>query len=605
MAKKKEPNFVLRAKGAKALGKITSSLRDSGYLMLPKHTKGDGPNIPTWENTISQQLACSEPGSEGAAARKQAGMLFVSSGTEVPAPGCGTDGLGYMQWGQGNRLPNVVALFTKISPYTATGWEFNTNIVGGLGPQPMFRYSQYVGGNVTIKEIPYATAGTLLKGMRLDILRQLVKIAEPNPELPEVAGSADAREQLRQALMKELTAIDEEYKEWEKTNEEVQGFMLRNNIFKTFLNLSGDFTLLYNAFAELELNQKALDPQTNKSVNPSGWFPKVQGIRWRSCFTTRVERMDKQNRINYAYLSNEWLDSMGGQVLDTKEMSAMPMLSEQNPTDDLERRCREARQKRVKVKDRPTRVMMHPRYPSEGNPYYAVAPWHSVFGGDIYEYAVTMISDRLTRKKNSNVIGRIIYIHSEYLQQIANQRTEEELQKRMVRKGQNGSERTEIFATKIKDVSNELFEEINEWLSNRDNSGQSLLAYLFRDSNGNMVESFKVVEIESASKNTAEANQKELAEISSIIFFAMGLDSRLIGNTPGNDTHTSGTDMRERYLLKQLQKSPIQQLLLKPFEVAAQFNKWDPKHLVFRIRREVLTTLDASKTGIAEQNPAE
>ena len=609
MAKKK-PSYIVTAKGSEALAKVTDSLRDSGYCMLiPKVIKGEKPKIPTWEDTISQQLSCTEPGG-GSEGRKQAGMLFVSSGTEMPVSDkIGTKGLGYMQWGAGDKLPNIVALFTKISPYTAAGWEFNTNIVAGLGPQPMYRYSQYVSGNVTIKEIPYTTAGTLLKGMRLDILRQLANLDQSTTVTEGSVGSGTtaAKEEMRKALKEELATLDADYAEWQRVNGEVNDFMLRNNIFKTFLNLGGDFTLLYNAFVELQLNQKAIDADTGKAVNSTHWQPKVVGIRWRSCFTTRVERMDKENRINFAYLSNRWLDSqhVTTQVLDEKEMSALPLLNEQSPTEDLNRRVREARQKRVNASARPTRFMMHLRYPSEGNPYYSVAPWHSVFGGDIYEYAVTMISDRLTRKKNSNVIGRIIYIHNEYLQQIANQRTEEELRKRQAKRSPNTADRSSIFETKIKDVQNEMFAQINEWLSNRDNSGQSLMAYLFRDTNGNMVESFKVVEIESASKNTADANQKELAEISSIIFFAMGLDSRLIGNTPGSDTHTSGTDMRERYLLKQLQKSPIQQLLLKPFEVAAQFNQWDPKHLVFRIRREVLTTLDASKTGIAEQNPAE
>ena len=620
---KKQHSHIVKAKGSEALAQITDSLRENGYITLtPQVIKDEKPKIPTWEDTISQQLSCSEPG-EGSEGRKQAGMLFVSSGTEMPTPdNIGSKGLGYMQWGAGDKLPNIIALFTKMSPYTAAGWEFNTNIVAGLGPYPMYRYSQYVGGNITVKEIPYSTAGKLLKGMRLDILRKLVNLDQPEAasdgstagngsatDFSVGGGSAAAnvKEQMRKALQEELAAIDADYKEWERTNVEVNDFMLRNNIFKTFLNLGGDFTLLYNAFAELLLNQQAIDPETGKAVNSTHWKPKVVGIRWRSCFTTRVERMDEENKINFAYLSNRWLDSqyVTTQTVNENEMSAMPMLDEQAPTEDLDRRVREARQKRVNTKDRPTRFMMHLRYPSEGNPYYSVAPWHSVFGGDIYEYAVTMISDRLTRKKNSNVIGRIIYIHNEYLQQIANQRTEEELRKRQAKRSPNTADRSSIFETKNKAVQNEMFAQINEWLSNRDNSGQSLMAYLFRDTNGNMVESFKVVEIESASKNTADANQKELAEISSIIFFAMGLDSRLIGNTPGSEANSSGTDMRERYLLKQLQKSPIQQLLLKPLEVTAQFNKWDPGHLVFRIRREVLTTLDASKTGIAEQNPTE
>ena len=587
---------IIRVQGADGYRQVAEKLHDGGYcVLMPKAVTGgsEEPALPRWEDTISQQLTCMEGGT-GSEARRQAGILFVSSGSEMPVSDkLGTKGLGYMQWGAGDKLPNVIALFTKMLPYPAAGWEFNTNIVAGLGPQPMYRYSQYVGGNLTTKEIPYSTAGTLLKGMKLDILHQLNNI-DPSDSHAEL---------FRNELMGRLNEIEAAYKEWERTNEEVKDFILRNNTYTTFFNLAGDFTLLYNAFAELQLNQQSVDPDTGKAVNSTNWKPKVVGIKWRSCFTTRVERMDGEGRINFAYLSNRWLDTkyVTTELLDDKEMSALPLVSEQSPVDDVRRSVREARQKRVNVKDRPTRFMMHLRYPSEGNPYYSVAPWHSIFGGDIYEYAATMISDRLTRKKHSSVIGRIIYIHNDYIQQIANSRTEEEIRKLQTKRGNSNVNRSDVFATKIKEVQTAMFTEINTWLSNRNNSGQSLLAYMFRDTNGNMVESFKVVEIESASKNTADANQKELAEISSIIFFAMGLDSRLVGNTPGSDTGTSGTDMRERYMLKMLQKSPIQKLLLQPFDVAAKFNEWDPEHLVFRIPREVLTTLDANKTGIAEQ----
>jgi len=46
--------------------------------------------------------------------------------------------------------------------------------------------------------------------------------------------------------------------------------------------------------------------------------------------------------------------------------------------------------------------------------------------------------------------------------------------------------------------------------------------------------------------------------------------------------------------------APTQKIMLKSLEVASRFNEWD-KHLVWRINREVLTTLDSSKTGITQK----
>ena len=108
-------------------------------------------------------------------------------------------------------------------------------------------------------------------------------------------------------------------------------------------------------------------------------------------------------------------------------------------------------------------------------------------------------------------------------------------------------------------------------------------------------------EIETKQKDRSEAEKTELQEISSIIFFAMGLDSKLIGNTPGDTSSSGGTDLRERFLVKQIQFAPLQQLMLQPLEVVSRFNGWD-SHLVWEIDREVLTTLDNSKTGVTKQS---
>ena len=110
------------------------------------------------------------------------------------------------------------------------------------------------------------------------------------------------------------------------------------------------------------------------------------------------------------------------------------------------------------------------------------------------------------------------------------------------------------------------------------------------------------MEIEAANKSVADANEKETAEISSIVFMAMGLDSRLLGSSPLSLVGSNGgTDIRERYLLRLILKSPTQNLMLKPLEVASRFNQWD-KHLVWQIQREVMTTLDRSKSGVTSQN---
>ena len=40
--------------------------------------------------------------------------------------------------------------------------------------------------------------------------------------------------------------------------------------------------------------------------------------------------------------------------------------------------------------------------------------------------------------------------------------------------------------------------------------------------------------------------------------------------------------------------------MLRPLDVVSRFNEWDDR-LIWQIDREVLTTLDNSKTGITQQ----
>lgn len=519
-------------------------------------------------------------GSAGSsAARREVSTIFASSGGENLAKpkAAGTPGLGFMEWGVGNRLPNLVWMLSRMSPFTAAGVDFIKKILVGHGPAPKYHYTQYVGGNITEKYIPYASAGVLLRGQIADLKskedaswQSYIDNTGMRPAKPQGEDSEEMKE-LKKAL-----------EDWERTNAEVQEFIDNNDLMATYLELAGDMALMSQCFVELQLNQRQLNAD-GQAVPTAQWTPKVVGLRPRSIFTTRLERQDAAYRINYAYISNQWLDSTQSAVTSKKEdlkIAAVPFLPSHSAVKDLQRKVREARQQRVSRKNRPTRFIMSPR--DYGGPYYADALWHSIFAGSIFEYAFTIVDDRLTRKRNSNIIGRVIYIHQDYLNALFRQQGDTDKKKTMAQ------------------IQTEVFNDINSWLSNSDNAGQSLVSSVFTGSDGKEHKAWEIVEIESKANEQANADKTELQEISSIIFFAMGLDSKLIGNTPGDASSSGGTDLRERFLVKQIQFAPLQQLMLRPLEVVSGFNGWD-KHLVWQIDREVLTTLDNSKTGVTKQ----
>lgn len=553
------------------LQKRSAELQSKGYVAVrpdqfirpnaPGHTLSWGDLV---RQTLSPNVQASAAGCEGGSARNQVANVLASSGGENKGKpkGVGTDGLGFMEWGLGNRLPNLVWMLSQLTPFTAAGLDFIKYILVGRGPSPKYSYSQYVAGNLIQKSVPFRNAGVLLRGWLSDLRRR--QIENPTDD-----------------LNREIKALEADLATWEQTNAELSRFIDDNDLMDVFLNLAGDMALMNQCFVELQLNQRQLNDE-GEPVPTSQWTPKVTGLKHRSVFTTRLERMDKNYRINYAYCSNRWLDSSqvsGALNAEDLSIAAIPFLPATSAVKDLERKIREARMERVSRKNRPTRFIMSPR--NYGGPYYANAMWHSIFAGSIFEYAFTIVDDRLTRKRNSNIIGRVIYIHQDYLSGLFRQQ---------------GEKQTKTIAQ----IQSEVFESINSWLSNSDNAGQALISSVFTGPDGKEHKAWEVVEIESKAKDQSEADKTELQEISSIIFFAMGLDSKLIGNTPGDVGSSGGTDLRERFLVKQIQFAPMQQLMLRPLEVLSRFNGWD-EHLVWEIDREVLTTLDNSKTGITKQ----
>ena len=558
-----------RVNNLQQLQQRSEELKDAGYVAVRPDAftplKNGGGKVFSWNDYVHSMLlttagmSASGGDASGSAARQQVSTIFASSGGEnMGKPkDVGTEGLGFMEWGMANRLPNLIWMLSRMSPFTAAGVDYIKKILVGRGPAPKYHYTQYVGGNITEKYIPYESAGVLLRGQIADLKAKDEEDSE------------------------EMKSLKEALRKWEETNAQLRDFLENNDLMQTYLDLAGDMALMSQCFVELQLNQRLLDENGN-AVPTAQWTPKVIGLKHRSIFTTRLERMDENYRINYAYVSNQWLDPtqyVGVQKEEDRKIAAIPYLPTTSAVKDLQRKIREARQKNVSRKKRPTRFIMSPR--DFGGPYYADALWHSIFAGSIFEYAFTIVDDRLTRKRNSNIIGRVIYIHQDYISKLYQQQGE---QKKKT----------------IGEIQNEIFTSINTWLSNPDNAGQALISSAFTGSDGKEHKAWEIVEIETKANDQANADKTELQEISSIIFFAMGLDAKLIGNTPGDTASSGGTDLRERFLVKQIQFAPLQQLMIRPLEVLSRFNDWD-EHLVWQIDREVLTTLDNSKTGVAKQ----
>ena len=600
------PNVTV-VESRQAFEREAQRLRANGFIEVPNvfGTNGTGGIQADYGEYITAKLACEDSSGKG---KRMMPLLHVSSGYAQPVKAVNGHEGNMITWGWGNRIPNVVSLFCSLLPYTAAALKFNIDLCTGMGPRPMYAYTQYVGGNITEKTIKYEDAGTLLRGLIRDLQLLLVKLEQEHPELKESEsfievphGAGDnalaaaperksAAEQMRDDINEQIEGLRKDLAIWEQTNTEVQAFLQNNNLLQTFQQLYSDM-LQYNiCFPEFELQQTYLVDSGRKdekgkpimqSVPASMWSPKVVGLKWRNAKTMRLEQMNNQNRIEHVYISNQWLSSPE-QTVPTKDgdfkIDALPALTYQSPATDLERLARDARTAHARKDARPTHVVMPVAYNEYGHPYYPIPAWYSIFSGDVYTYASLLIADRKKRRDNANVIGRILYLNDTYMQRLYMQR---------------GCDTDD----KKKALFKEVIDSINSFLKNRDNMGEPLLAYTFTDADGKIYKSWEIVEVQENNASQAEANKEELAEISSIILFTWGVDSTLIGNTPGTTVRSGGTDLRERYLLKQINMSTMQSLVMNTLNVVNIRNQWDP-HLTWQIKKEVLTTLDNSKTGI-------
>ena len=393
----KKPNNTVH--NAKEAAEVHQQLVEQGYVPIdrPAHF-GRNAHTPSFGDGMAGYVrskiyaGCSDPSKDpaGRAARDRIPLVFASSGTEMAtSDNIGTKGLGYIQWGGNNQLPNIVSLLMSILPYTAAGHKFNVDLVTGLGPQPMYHYTQYVGGNITEKDIPYESAGTLLKGMMLDIQRQLSQIDDSTSSRNNDSTSSSSSDNplernnvitpepnksnpLRTALEERLAELKADLAEWERTNKELQDFLERNNLLQTYLHLAADQILLGMCFPEIELQQTYIDDTTNRAVKTTAWKPKAVGLRYRPAHTTRLERMDDQNRINYVYVSNQWYDNTVAKDGDDYKIDAIPTLSPDSPVADLRRALRETRNSNVTKSKRPTRFVLPTQFPTPGRPYYPI-----------------------------------------------------------------------------------------------------------------------------------------------------------------------------------------------------------------------------------------
>jgi len=599
---------------------VTKAVSDN-YMPMPGQLQGGGRKsrvermATDWESTFYTTLAmangCDQKSMFAGTTPKGMFVAPTPTGSEVSTPDdIGTPGLGFIQWGANNRLPNVIATMTQLLPYTATAAKFNVDVAAGMGFTPKYQYSTISNGALVTKEIDYKDAGVLLEQELIDARKELIEFLNENSEavsgerlavsegLVSVSGERSAVSEQVDALTKSLqervSRTEKALNKWRTTNAAVQAFVEHNNLPLLAIHLFNDLVYYGITFPELELSRMASEQPDNAQ-----WSPKITGITYRDAQTIRLEKMtDAGGTIDYVYHSNRWVDDphIQTEAMTKDDLIALPSLDPEHPIDSLRSKIRnfKLKNKDAQADTRPTRFILPSFVPSPGRQYYPQPSWHSIYGGDIYAYLATIVSDRYTRRKNKNIIGHIIYVHQDYVRQLVTQRQQE-----LALKSKDRTPGAPLTQQETKELLDEMWNTINSFLTSADNAGKPLLAFTFTGPDGKDHDAYRIVDVPNTSEKDAKADKTELEEISAIVFFALQCHPELVGAVPGRTGAGGGTYQRELYLLKQCQIAPTQELVLRVLQTVSQFNKWD-SHLVWRIRQQVLTTLDNSKTGLVE-----
>ena len=561
--------------------------------------------------TDPKSLAGGGPGDElnAGSFALNAGKLFGEPSSKViPKEDDSVPGNGAVSWGIRNDLPAYIYKTSKILPYTAQGLEYQTNASVGIRPQFIYRYSTVTNGILTEHSCDFHLAGKLLID-RIRTLRQLVQeqqaastspspvpsitITPPSPVQSVATPSQPSPSSYRtkpepytptdplagildseiDSLQRELDTLITEYREWYAADIEIRDFEKNNDLPKLMNDLAQDDITLDLCFPLIGFEQG-----TKEQWASPDWFPKIVKVSFSPSVISRFEKKGEDNEIHYVYANEKWRYHLASRKNINSLTIAYPLIRWQNFHEDLSTHITNA--KNNKGKGWMCWYVIPNKHLSNEQEYYTFPAWWSIYPSLAFLYATTLMLDKSVARQNDISWRRIIYVDKSYLESLyANDEKGQDIKRQ-------------------KEIRTELEQKVNDFLSNKANNGKTLLVDSTVSEDGKtLVDSIRVVTIP---ETTQKATEDEIHAISSVLFYALGLDPRLVGAVPGKQNSSSGTQARELELLNTKKLATRRQRQKRFLLNIAYHNQWCPQHIDVIIQDQTLSTLDASKTGIVE-----
>lgn len=519
-------------------------------------------------------------------------------------------GLGYVGWGPGNNIPSVIPPLAQSSPYTAAPLRYIADTICGLGPALMYRFPD--GSLCDMKDAGYK------------ILEELEKKREKEEEptsLVDNFGGGEREQQKHKFIgdyvitdggimtVEEARALDLQpqgastmprnlgpdywnrlYTEWEKTwygydTPDLMGdmthrmgtkeFLQNNNLNLHISQCMDDHVKMDIFFPTIGFSDKGLRGE---------WNPIIDKVDMIPCHSTRLERRNEFNKINHAYVSDQWRTLGIGttRIVNPEQMKTkmFPACMPQHLLQDL--RYIVSSNQKARINARPMWVICPTFYPSLNKPYYPQPAWWSVFTSKAFDFSSTILYDKYKQRENNTSWGRLLYVSLDYLERVFSD------------SGYQGN------AEKQQEFIDQLDQQMDDFLQHRENHGKYMRQWMWEGPDGKEHHSIEIADIKDAINDEVKAGKKELELSTSPIFLALQVDPRLVG-VPMVAASNGGTALREMQLLKQQQLNVHQRLYLQFLNAVLAFNKWDCDGRVeFHVKQQTFTTLDNSKSGIIE-----
>lgn len=354
---------------------------------------------------------------------------------------------------------------------------------------------------------------------------------------------------------------------------EVDQFMKRTNAKRYLLESAQAFVYFANTFTE--------------AIFSKDWSKITRFVNQDSC-DCRYKRMDKNGVIPSVYISKLWglsqdqfvkydpdkkyagvLEQGRPALVDNEFVFERFCVDIYNPQDSLQ----------TAVKQKRKSVIIPVNYPSPNKTYYQLAHWDGARLSGWIEIASKIPAMLKAMYNNGMTLRYHIEIPETYWEKKAGAESWA---------GMNDDEKIAF--------KNEELEKMDTFLGGSENAHKSFISYFDTDPiTKKEYNQIKITPIEI--KSNIDKDLLTSGTANSEIFFAMGINPNIFGAGQQGGVYGAnqgGSNIREGKITHDTLLYMDRQLMLEPFYIAKDFNKWDDK-LEFRFKDILLTTLDTGK----------